>query len=97
MATRLVRTSEPSFVLLTQHLDGLDETILPADYTASGQILDDDLYRILVLALPRGCRLTGIMDCCHSGTGMDLYGYISPCLFSFTALKPDCVRRQLCS
>ena len=22
--------------------------------------------------LPAGCRLTAVMDCCHSGTGMDL-------------------------
>merc|ERR1719197_1807508 len=33
---------------------------------------DDDLRRLLVLPLPKGVRLTVIMDCCHSGTAMDL-------------------------
>jgi len=52
--------------------DGLDETILPCDYNTAGQIIDDDLYDILVKGLPVGARLTALMDCCHSGTGMDL-------------------------
>lgn len=52
--------------------DMLDETILPLDFKSAGQILDDDLHRYLVKPLPYGCRLTALMDCCHSGTGMDL-------------------------
>merc|ERR1712232_905545 len=52
--------------------DGLDETILPVDYNTAGQIIDDTLHEILVAPLPTGCKLTSLMDCCHSGTGLDL-------------------------
>jgi len=34
--------------------------------------VDDELNDILEKGLPSGVRLTVIMDCCHSGTGMDL-------------------------
>lgn len=52
--------------------DGMDETIVPSDYATAGQITDDVLHRILVESLPRGTRLTVIMDCCHSGSALDL-------------------------
>lgn len=52
--------------------DGYDETILPMDYQSAGHIVDDEIYDIMVRRLPRGVRLTSVMDCCHSGTGMDL-------------------------
>jgi len=52
--------------------DGLDETILPSDYKISGPIIDDDLHSFLAARVPSGCKLTCMMDCCHSGTGMDL-------------------------
>jgi hypothetical protein len=51
--------------------DGYNETICPVDYT-TGQITDDTLWGSLVFPLPEGVRLTAIMDCCHSGTGLDL-------------------------
>ena len=49
--------------------DGYNETICPVDMR---QIVDDELWSNLVFALPSGVRLTAIMDCCHSGTGLDL-------------------------
>jgi len=52
--------------------DGLDETICPADFKTAGHIVDDDIHDILVKKIPYGARLTAVMDCCHSGTGMDL-------------------------
>jgi hypothetical protein len=52
--------------------DGMDETILPVDYDKAGQIIDDVLHDMLVKSLPIGCKLTSLMDCCHSGTGLDL-------------------------
>merc|ERR1711976_636101 len=52
--------------------DGFDETIIPVDFRQAGQIVDDDIYNMLVKPLPAGCRLTAVMDCCHSGTAMDL-------------------------
>jgi len=53
-------------------IDSFDETILPVDYSYSGQIVDDVIYENLVEPLPEGCRLTAIFDSCHSGTVMDL-------------------------
>lgn len=52
--------------------DGRDETICAID----GDIIDDQLRKILIEELPAGCQLWGIFDCCHSGTVMDLrYSY----------------------
>lgn len=56
--------------------DGRDETIIPLDYRRKGTIVDDDLRKLLVDPLPKGCRLTCVFDCCHSGTVLDLrYNY----------------------
>ena len=52
--------------------DGMDETIVPVDFKRSGQITDDEIWNQLVWPLPEGAKLTALMDCCHSGTGMDL-------------------------
>lgn len=52
--------------------DGYDETLVPLDYDVSGQIRDDDLYVTLVGGMPAGVALTCLMDCCHSGTVLDL-------------------------
>lgn len=57
---------------LGDEADGFNETIVPCDYKRSGQITDDILWDRLVRPLPNGSRLTSIMDCCHSGTGLDL-------------------------
>ena len=51
--------------------DGMDETICPLDFSTAGQISDDDLFELLVSPLPAGVRLTCLLDCCHSGHGMD--------------------------
>jgi len=52
--------------------DGKDETIIPMDFRTAGQIIDDVLFKELVKPVPKGARLTSFMDCCHSGTGLDL-------------------------
>eukprot|EP01100_Stratorugosa_tubuloviscum_P013426 TRINITY_DN66_c0_g1_i8.p1 TRINITY_DN66_c0_g1~~TRINITY_DN66_c0_g1_i8.p1 ORF type:complete len:382 (-),score=185.93 TRINITY_DN66_c0_g1_i8:104-1249(-) len=53
--------------------DGLDEVILPWDYNSGGgNIRDDYLFNNLVKPIPVGAYLTVLMDCCHSGTGLDL-------------------------
>ena len=52
--------------------DGMDETMIPEDYQSAGQITDDELYEKLCAKLPKGVRLVAIMDCCHSGTILDL-------------------------
>lgn len=52
--------------------DHRDETIIPLDYIKSGEIKDDLLFSRLVQQLPKSTQLLCVMDCCHSGTGMDL-------------------------
>ncbi|KAL3769130.1 hypothetical protein ACHAWO_007871 [Cyclotella atomus] len=52
--------------------DGMDETIIPLDFKRRGQIRDDDLLRYFVKPMKRGVTVTCIMDCCHSGTVLDL-------------------------
>lgn len=50
----------------------MNETILPVDFQAAGQMEDDELHMIMVRPLPVGCRLTALFDSCHSGTALDL-------------------------
>ena len=52
--------------------DGQDEALCPVDYATAGMIVDDDIRSTLVDPLPAGCCLFGVLDCCHSGTAMDL-------------------------
>ncbi|KAJ3227284.1 Ca(2+)-dependent cysteine protease [Clydaea vesicula] len=52
--------------------DGMDDTLVPLDFQENGQIVDDDLNDLLVKSLPEGAKLTVFMDCCHSGTILDL-------------------------
>lgn len=52
--------------------DGMDETILPMDYKTAGQIRDDDLADHYARRLPSGAKGVTLLDCCHSGTGLDL-------------------------
>jgi len=52
--------------------DGYDETICPTDFNRAGMIVDDEIFDLIVAPLPSGAKLTAVMDCCHSGTGLDL-------------------------
>lgn len=52
--------------------DGFDESLVPLDYSSAGQIRDDDLFKQLVCAMPKGVTMTCVFDCCHSGTVLDL-------------------------
>lgn len=57
--------------------DGHDETLIPVDFQRKGQIRDDDLLKYLVKPLSQGVLMTCLMDCCHSGTVLDLpYNFI---------------------
>ncbi len=51
---------------------GYDQTLIPVDYETAGQIVDDDINARLVQKLPKGVRLTAIIDSCHSGSVFDL-------------------------
>eukprot|EP01059_Diplonema_ambulator_P025900 TRINITY_DN43012_c0_g1_i1.p1 TRINITY_DN43012_c0_g1~~TRINITY_DN43012_c0_g1_i1.p1 ORF type:complete len:379 (+),score=98.48 TRINITY_DN43012_c0_g1_i1:57-1139(+) len=72
--------------------DGKDETLIPEDYTSAGVITDDDLFRELVMTVPVGVRLVCIMDCCHSGTILDL-----PFLFAATENNVESAQSGLLS
>ena len=52
--------------------DGYDEALVPLDFRESGMILDDDLFDILIARLSDGVHMVSLMDCCHSGTILDL-------------------------
>jgi hypothetical protein len=51
---------------------GYDSTIIPVDYQTAGQIIDDDIFKTLVLPMKAGIHATVLMDSCHSGTVLDL-------------------------
>jgi len=52
--------------------DGYDETLVPVDFQGAGQIRDDDIFKVLIGPMPRNVTMTCVMDCCHSGTVLDL-------------------------
>ncbi len=52
--------------------DGKDEVIVPVDYTTTGVINDDWMFDNLCKKIPAGVVLYCFMDCCHSGTMLDL-------------------------
>lgn len=52
--------------------DGKDECLCPVDLEVNGLLRDDDVFRYLVGPIPDGVQLTAVLDCCHSGTILDL-------------------------
>ncbi|KAL0422388.1 UNVERIFIED_CONTAM: Metacaspase-1 [Sesamum latifolium] len=53
-------------------IDGFDETICPVDFQSNGNILDNCINEAIVRPLIPGVTLHAIVDCCHSGTMLDL-------------------------
>ena len=56
----------------SEESDGYDETLIPVDYQTAGQIRDDAVYTELVGRMVKGSTLTCLLDCCHSGSVLDL-------------------------
>lgn len=52
--------------------DGKNEVLCPVDYLTKGIINDDYLKTHFLQKLPKTTKLFIIMDCCHSGSNMDL-------------------------
>jgi hypothetical protein len=79
-------------------LDGFDECMCAMDYDdrrdpPNGIIVDDTIHDIMVKPLPQGCHLTAVLDCCNSGTLLDLpYIYDSRGLLKQN--RPDIVQRK---
>ncbi|CAE8599732.1 unnamed protein product [Polarella glacialis] len=63
----------------TDGKEGFHETLCPVDLDREGMLLDTELFETLVRPLPGGCRLTCILDSCHSAGALDL-----PYLFTGT-------------
>ncbi|MBA0849276.1 hypothetical protein Goshw_013817, partial [Gossypium schwendimanii] len=75
MKTLLTQTYgflERNILVLTDELDGFDETICPVDFLREGMIVDNDIYATIVKPLSEGVTLHAIVDACHSGTILDL-------------------------
>jgi hypothetical protein len=57
--------------------DRRDECLCPADYATHGLLRDDDMHDLLHLFNPQ-TTITMLMDCCNSGSCMDLpFRYVS--------------------
>lgn len=52
--------------------DGRDETLIPVDFQQTGQIRDDVLLEKFIVPMASGVTVTCLMDCCHSGSILDL-------------------------
>ena len=55
-----------------EEVDGFNETLIPVDHMHAGNIVDDNINKMMVNRLPKGVLLHCIIDACHSGTVMDL-------------------------
>lgn len=52
--------------------DGMDETLVPLDYCTTGAMIVDDELKGVLKCLDETQSLFCVLDCCHSGTGIDL-------------------------
>jgi hypothetical protein len=53
-------------------IDGKDEVLVPDDFKLNGFISDDELFKKLILKVPKNIGLVNIIDTCHSGSMLDL-------------------------
>jgi hypothetical protein len=51
---------------------GFDSCIYPICGNKIEVILDDELKMLLADKIPKGCKCFVVLDCCHSGTSLDL-------------------------
>lgn len=54
--------------------DGLDEIICPIDLDWKTKVIKDDQLKEVFSTVPNGVNVTVILDCCHSGSGLDQDG-----------------------
>jgi len=51
--------------------DGLDEIICPIDLNWRDKVITDNELKQVFNGVPNGVNVTVILDCCHSGSGLD--------------------------
>lgn len=51
--------------------DGFEEIICPIDLNWRDKVITDDTLRAIFNQVPNGVNVTVVLDCCHSGTGLD--------------------------
>lgn len=51
---------------------GVDDSIVPIDFETNGQLSSTLLHEHLVTCLAANCTLFIVMDCCHSGSAVEL-------------------------
>ena len=49
-----------------------DSSLMPVDFSTNGQIVDDDLLKHFIKAIPAGVHTTMLVDACHCGSVGDL-------------------------
>jgi metacaspase-1 len=74
-------------------VDGMDEVIVPCDYSVKGCITDDRIKSILLTFNPK-TRIYCVMDCCHSATAMDLPFVYAPGQAMATVAAPAMAQSQ---
>ena len=61
-----------SYYYSNKESDYQNEILCPSDYATKGFISDDWLKSEFIDKLPGDCKVFTLMDCCHSGSNMDL-------------------------
>lgn len=51
--------------------DGMDEILCPVDLNWRDKVITDDQLKAVFDRVPAGVNVTVVLDCCHSGGGMD--------------------------
>lgn len=69
---------------------GLDSCIYPICDKKIEMILDDELKNLLANKIPKSCKCFAVLDCCHSGSALDLrYNMQCPVYGSVTISQND--------
>lgn len=64
--SQVLDTNDPDF-----EPDGLDEILCPIDLDWNTRVIKDDDLKHVFDSVPDGVLVTAVLDCCHSGGGID--------------------------
>jgi hypothetical protein len=74
--------------------DGLDEIICPIDLNWRDKVIKDDDFKRIFNKVPAGVNLTVMLDCCHSGSGIDSFSDYQPMGRASREFAPDSPNRS---